>query len=417
MIHADYMTQPGGEQSTETVLQLGAGRFLRAFVDRFVHQANEAGQNVGSIVVVQSTPGKRADGLNQQPGGFQVLVRGILDGETIERIESVRSVRRALNAAEQWGEVLELARSNHLRYLVSNATEAGYALFDSDLLESDPPKSLPAKVTQLLWARYQAGGKPLLILPCELIEMNADKLRELVIHQSQSWSLPSEFLAYISTCTWLNNLVDCIVTSASPDHPLGVEDKLLVHAEPYALWAVERPTKNLCCERLEMRCSDRTAPIANVSLSPPQNETRTQPPFFEHPAIQWVDDLTPCYLKKVRILNGLHSAMVAKYLNSQFETVQQVLADRIAARWIRGLLFEEIVPTIAYRVSDVAQFADHTWDRLRNPFLAHRLQDIALNHADKVRVRLRPTYDEYVALFGKSPPRLGEVVRGQSSDL
>ena len=37
----------------ETILQFGAGRFLRAFADLFIHQANEEGQNVGRIVVVQ----------------------------------------------------------------------------------------------------------------------------------------------------------------------------------------------------------------------------------------------------------------------------------------------------------------------------------------------------------------------------
>jgi tagaturonate reductase len=374
---------------SETVLQLGAGRFLRAFVDRFVHQANESGQNVGSVVVVQSTPGQRADSLNKQPDGFQVLVRGISAGETIERVDPVRSIRRALNAAEQWGDILELARASTLRYLVSNATEAGYVLFDSDERSSEPPTSLPAKITQLLWARYQAGAQPLLMLPCELIERNADRLRELVIQQSLRWSLPTAFQAYVAeTCTWLNNLVDCIVTNAPVDHPLGVDDKLLVHAEPYALWAIERTCQNQ-----------------------PSDQTQVQTRLFDHPAIRWVDDLTPWYLKKVRILNGLHSAMVGKYLNSPFETVQQVLADREAACWVRGLLFEEIVPTISHRAADVALFADQTWDRLRNPFLAHRLQDIALNHADKVRVRLLPTYEEYVALFGKSPPKLGEVIR------
>ncbi|MDB5391847.1 MAG: Mannitol dehydrogenase rossman domain protein [Planctomycetaceae bacterium] len=365
---------------SETVLQLGAGRFLRAFVDRFLQQANDAGQNVGRVVIVQSTPGQRADKLNHQPDGFHVLVRGLDEGEIVERVDPVRSVGRALNANDQWEDVLDLSRSNALRYLVSNATEAGYVLSESDTPDSRPPKSLPGKITQLLWARFLAGGRPLVLIPCELIERNADKLRDLVLLQCQKWQLAPEFQAYVSeTCTWLNNLVDCIVTNAPADHPLAQQDNLLVQAEPYTLWAIERPAQGL-------------------------------PEFFRHPAIQWVDDLMPWYLKKVRILNGLHSAMVGKFLNSQFETVQQVLADRDAARWIRGLLFEEIVPTIAYRVPDVAQFADQTWDRLRNPFLAHRLQDIALNHSDKVRVRLQPTYEEYFKLFGSAPRHLAEVV-------
>jgi len=132
---------------------------------------------------------------------------------------------------------------------------------------------------------------------------------------------------------------------------------------------------------------------------------------FEHPAIQMVDDLQPYYLRKVRMLNGLHTAMVGKYLGTGFKTVQEILADKEATKWVRGLLYEEIVPTIAHRISGVAEFADQTFDRLRNPFLAHLLADIAANHEDKVRVRLQPTFDEYQKLFGKAPPRLSEGMK------
>ncbi len=364
----------------ETVLQFGAGRFLRAFLDRFIQHANDAGQAVGRIVVVQSTPGARADLLNAQPDGYQVLVRGYEEGRLIERVEPVRSVRRALLAEGQWDQVLEVARSPQLHTIVSNATESGYALAPGDVSDAVPPPSMPGKLTRVLWERFRTGGSPLVLLPCELFERNADRLRELVLGLARQWSLSAEFAVWVEReCLWLNNLVDCIITSPPADHPLAANDKLLVCAEPFALLAVERPRGH-------------------------------QTVLFEHPAIAVVDDVAPYHLRKVRILNGLHTAMVCKYLNAGFETVQQLLADREAVRWVRGLLYEEIVPVIAYRVDDVALFADQTWDRLRNPFLAHRLADIAMYHADKVRVRLQPTREEYEKLFGKPPPRLTEAL-------
>jgi len=64
----------------ETILQFGGGNFLRAFADLFVHEANQAGQNVGRIVVVQSTEGGRADLLNRQAGRYHVVVRGLENG-------------------------------------------------------------------------------------------------------------------------------------------------------------------------------------------------------------------------------------------------------------------------------------------------------------------------------------------------
>jgi len=364
----------------ETILQFGTGRFLRAFVDRFVHQANEAGHAVGRVVVVQSTAGSRAEGLAAQPEGYHVLVRGYEDGQLVDRVDAVRSVSRALVARDAWPEVLQVARSHALRFVVSNATEAGYVLDDNDRVDAAPPATLPAKLTRLLWERFQAGGSPLVMLPCELIERNADRLRDLVLTQAKRWSLPAPFADWVGKgCLWLNSLVDCIVTMPPADHPLAARDRMLVCAEPYALWAIGRPPG-------------------------------TDPGLWPHPAMHVVDDMTPYFLRKVRILNGTHSAMVAKFKRAGFETVQQVMADREAVRWVRGLMYEEIVPVLAYRVDDVGAFADQTFDRLRNPFQAHKLADIAAHHAEKVKVRLQPTHDEYLRLFGRPPRRLAEVL-------
>jgi tagaturonate reductase len=132
---------------------------------------------------------------------------------------------------------------------------------------------------------------------------------------------------------------------------------------------------------------------------------------FEHPAIQWVNSVDPYYLRKVRILNGLHTAMAAKFEPLGFETVLQVMRDKSALRWLRGVAYEEILPTIAQRVEDGALFADQVFERFANPFLAHRLADIAKNHEAKVNVRLRPTVADYRRLYGQAPRRLAEVVK------
>src|SRR5262245_37987934 len=103
----------------ETVLQFGSGRFLRAFADLFIHRANESGQNVGRVVIVQSTGGERASGLNQQSGRYHVVVRGLEGGQVVDRVEPVESVSRALPAATDWTAVCNLARSPDLRVIRS----------------------------------------------------------------------------------------------------------------------------------------------------------------------------------------------------------------------------------------------------------------------------------------------------------
>src|ERR671910_695319 len=196
----------------ETILQFGSGRFLRAFADVFIDQANRQGQNVGRVVLVQSTGGERADALARQGGKYHVVIRGLENGQVVDRVEEVGCLSRALVAASHWGEVRDVARSPDLRFVLSNTTEAGYALDESDTPESAPPKSFPAKLL----------------------------LRGALLGLAERWGLPPAFREWLAAgCVWVPTLVDRIVSGTPKDHPLLATDPMLIVAEPFAFWAME----------------------------------------------------------------------------------------------------------------------------------------------------------------------------------
>jgi tagaturonate reductase len=364
---------------SETILQFGAGNFLRAFVDLFVAQANRnAATALGKIVVVQSTGPERAEALNRAGGRYQVAIQGFHDGRVVDETEVADSISRALYAGTQWAEVLKVARSADLHWIVSNTTEAGFALDPADSAHgSDAPHSFPAKLLAVLLSRFEAGAAPVTILPCELIEHNAHRLRDLVVQQAAAWNVSSEALAWITgSCIWLNNLVDRIVPGAPKAHPLLGQDPLLLSAEPFAFWAIET----------------------------------TEPFALTHPAITTAADIQPYSLRKVRILNGAHTALVAHALPLGIETVREAVEHPEVGPWLEALLFEEIVPVLEGRCDDPAGFARATLDRFRNPFLEHKLSSIALNHEAKVRTRLAPTLADYREKFGRDPLRLAALI-------
>ncbi len=361
----------------ETILQFGTGRFLRAFVDRFVHEAQVGGQEIGSVVVVQSTGFEVADQINASRGIFHVAVRG-LQGSQIVRRDEVASVSRCLAVSRDGEELVRVACSPDLRFVVSNTTEKGYELDTNDARES--PKSFPAKLTHLLHARFQAGRPGLTLMPCELRDDQADELCGIVCQLADRWGLSTDFSDWVrEQCVWLNSLVDRIVVEAPSDHPLSEKDPLLVMAEPYALWALQVKPR-----------ADR---------------------FIEHPNIVRASDIRPYFLRKVRILNGAHTALVTKARHRGHTTVLQAMQDRSLSDWLERLLLQEIVPTLVDRVSDAEGFARETLTRFRNPFLAHKIADILKNHDAKVRIRLVPTRDEYRERFSREPELLSEVLR------
>jgi len=365
------------------ILQFGAGNFLRGFADFFVHELdqNPDAPRIGPVVVVQSTGRERADLLNEAGGRYHLVVQGYCDGQVVEETHRVEAISRALHAPSQWAEVLAAGSDPELLAILSNTTEAGLALDDADRFPgAEVPRSFPAKLLALLAARRAAGLAGPWIVPCELIESNGDRLRELVVEQAGRWQLSDDLIAWLTAdCRWVNSLVDRIVPGPPGAHPLLGTDPLLISAEPYALWAVETEAPDF--------------------------------PFARHPAIVLSPDIRPYTLRKVRLLNGAHSALVMRAVGTGLETVRECLKDREIGAWLEGLLFEEIVPVLEGRCEDPAGFAHAVLDRFRNPFLEHRLSAIALNHEAKVAVRLEPTLREYRERFGKDPERLAAVMK------
>ncbi|MBI4553306.1 MAG: hypothetical protein HY710_13670 [Candidatus Latescibacteria bacterium] len=74
------------------------------------------------------------------------------------------------------------------------------------------------------------------------------------------------------------------------------------------------------------------------------------------------------------------------------------------------------MPTLIGQVVDPASFAEQALERFANPFLDHKLMDIAVNHDAKVRLRLIPTYRAFLETFGHRPPRLGEIIQSVVGD-
>src|SRR5262245_12926658 len=227
-------------QLPETILQFGSGKFLRGFADLFIHQANQEGQAVGRVVVVQTTGDSRADQLNRQGGRYHVIVRGLEGGRVVDRVEESASISRSLVASRQWADVLAVARSPALRFILSNTAEEGYQLDQADTPAAAPPASFPGKLLLVLRERFLAGLPAVTVVPCELFEHNAQLLRGLLRDLAAKWALPPALTPWLEReCSWRNTLVDrIVVTPTGPDPRVG-PDEMAVVAEPYALWAVE----------------------------------------------------------------------------------------------------------------------------------------------------------------------------------
>ena len=372
----------------ETILQFGGGNFLRGFIDFFVDELNEKNLYAGNIVIVQSIGAGLTESVTKQEGLYTVLLRGIENGKQIERTRVITSVSRAINPTINHDEYIKIADNPNLRFVVSNTTEAGIVYKNTDKLTDVPQSSFPGKVASFLYKRYKVfngdATKGLVFIPCELIDDNGDKLKEIVLKLAQNWNLEQDFINWINNHNYFTNtLVDRIVPGYPEDatniwEKLGYEDEILVTAEIFEFFAIQPPTgaEHLADE----------LPMQKLSKN-----------------ILWTKDIKPYKLRKVRILNGAHtmSALIA-YLAGK-RTVREMVTDPVIGKFIEKGIYDEIVPVIDMPKDELTSFAKSVVERFENPYINHQLISISLNSVAKFKTRVLPTILDYYQKQGQIP--------------
>ena len=366
----------------ETVMQFGEGGFLRGFVDYFFKKLNDAGVYEGKVVVIQPIDKGMVNMLNDQNCEYNLYLRGLQNGKEVIEHTHVDVISRGINPYEDFDAYMALAENPDLRVIVSNTTEAGIEYLGTEKLDDKPAKSYPAKLTQFLYKRFQTGLKGFILLPCELIDHNADTLKECVLKYADLWELGDEFKNWLlSENDFCNTLVDRIVTgypraeAADICKELGYTDNLIDTAEIFHLWVIQGHHED-------------ELPLQKAGFN-----------------VIWTDNVDPYKKRKVRILNGAHTSMVLGARLYGLETVGQCLKDEKVSALLKKCIFEEIIPTIG-DTEDNRKFGAAVLERFSNPFIKHMLLSIALNSVSKFKARVLPTILEYKEEKGSYPQGL-----------
>ncbi|MDV4150460.1 tagaturonate reductase [Clostridium sp. AL.422] len=377
------------KQYKERIIQFGEGNFLRAFVDWIVDKMNDEIDFNTGVVVVQPLKEGMVKELNEQDGLYSLYIQGIENGEEKREVKIINSITRGINPYIEYEEYLKLAKNPYMRFIVSNTTEAGISYNKDDKYADDCPTSFPAKVAVLLYERYKEFNgdieKGFIFLPCELIEANGEKLKEVVITYAEEWNLGHDFVKWIDEANiFCNTLVDRIVPGYPKDKieeitkELGYTDKLVDEGEIFHLWVIEGP-----------KSIREEFPADNLGLN-----------------VLFVDDLKPYRSRKVRILNGAHTSMVAPALLYGIGTVKEAVDHDIVGSFINRCVFDEIVPTLDLPEKELIDFANDVMERFKNPFIKHYLMSISLNSMSKFETRVLPSILEYKNRFGTLPKNL-----------
>ncbi|WP_434036486.1 tagaturonate reductase [Formosa sp. 4Alg 33] len=371
------------------VVQFGEGNFLRAFVDYAFQELNKKANFNAGVAVVQPIDRGLVSMLNDQDGLYTLFMKGIKNGQETQEHELITNLVKSIDPYKSFKDYLELSKEEELEFIISNTTEAGIAYVESDTMGMQPPSSFPAKLTVLLYERFKYfngdASKGLTIIPCELINHNSETLKEIILKYIDLWNLENDFKSWLlDHSTFHSTLVDRIVPGYPKDEiedynkQLDYKDNLIVSSETFFLWVIQGDDK-----------LKQKLPFDKTDLN-----------------VLIVDNMQPYRTRKVKILNGAHTAMVPFCLLSGKETVKESVDDSFTGKFIKDTVFNEIVPTLDMDKEELRQFGEDVFDRFRNPFVKHMLSSIALNSISKFKVRVLPSLLDYIKINHKLPIHL-----------
>lgn len=388
-LNKKYSTQQNNAYPVK-VLQFGEGNFLRAFIDYFIDELNDRGLFGGSICVVQGLPQGHTEVLSQQDQLYTVVSRGLEDGNEREIVKIVTSIKASINPYEDFAAYFKQAENPDLRFVFSNTTEAGIVYSPEELLAEKLHASFPAKLTYFLWKRFEyfkgANDKGLIFFPCELIDNNGQKLKEIVLRLAKDWDLPATFVDWVCNHNTFNNtLVDRIVTGFPSDSfqalskRLGYVDNMLDTSELFHFFVVEGPA-----------FVKEEIPFDKAGLH-----------------VLWTQDASPYKNRKVRILNGGHTCMVLGAFLAGNQYVGEAVGTPLWNTYLKTAIFEEIIPALSskfvFHQNELESFANAVFDRFANPYIKHALLSIAFNSVSKINERVLPSIADFYACSGTLP--------------
>ena len=163
--------------------------------------------------------------------------------------------------------------------------------------------------------------------------------------------------------------------AAAFEEKLGYRDNIIDTSEVFNLWVIEGDKK--WADRLPVHKTD-----ANVI---------------------WTDDVKPYKKRKVRILNGAHTSTVLAAYLAGYDIVGDFMKDDTVRGFMNHVIYDEVIPTLDLPKEELESFAAAVNDRFANPFIRHKLLDIALNSCSKFNARCLPSLLEYVEEKGCLP--------------
>ena len=296
------------------IVHLGCGAFHRAHQALYTHHLLESTDSDWGICEVNLMPGNDRvliENLKKQQLLYTVAEKG---AESTE-LKIIGSMKEALHPEIDGCEGILNAMARPQTAIVSlTVTEKGYCadaasgqldlnnpLIKHDLENPTAPKSAIGYIVEALRLRREKGLKAFTVMSCDNVRENGHVAKVAVLGLAQARD--PQLAAWIEeNVTFPCTMVDRIVPAATPEtlqeiaDQLGVYDPCAIACEPFRQWVIE---DNFVNGR----------------------------PDWDKVGAQFVADVVPFEMMKLRMLNGSHSFLAYLGYLGGYETIADTVTN------------------------------------------------------------------------------------------
>jgi len=372
------------ERLTQAIVHVGVGSFHRAHQAVYLDELAQRG--------ITDEWGERGVGLLPQDKGMadallpqQCLYTLVERSAQQDKARVVGSMTGYLLAPEDPERVLARLANAATRIVSLTITEGGYnfdhatGAFDAenhavqhDLANPSTPTTVFGYICEALDRRRTAGLPPFTVLSCDNVQGNGAVARRVMTAFA---GLRDGSLAHWidANVAFPNSMVDRITPQTTDDdremvaRDFGIRDAWPVVTEPFTQWIVEDVFSN------------------------------GRPPLQEV-GVQFVDDVHPYEMMKIRLLNGSHVAMGYLGYLAGYRYVDEVMNDTHFRDFIRRMMDVEVTPLLPVVPGiDLDDYKRTLIERFANPKIKDQVQRICLDGSAKMPKFLLPSVSEALA--------------------
>ena len=387
-------------------IHFGAGNLFRAFHARIVQEMLNKGSLTRGIIVAEGFDYEIIEKMYKSHDNLGIVATLKSDGSIDKTV--VASVAESLpldtDNAIAYQRLKDIFSNPSLQMATFTITEKGYSLVNgkgetlpdvSADFQAGPgkPVSYMGKVASLLYARYQAGARPIAMVSTDNCSHNGDKLYHAVQAFASAWckngKVETGFEEYLNSekvsFTW--SMIDKI--TPRPDA------------------AVEKMLQEDGMEELDPVITSRhtyVAPFVNAEETEYlviEDDFPNQREKLEDGGVIFTDRETVDKVEKMKVctcLNPLHTSLAIFGCLLGYHKISEEMKDADLKKMVEIIGYKEGLPVVVNPgILNPEEFIRTVLEvRLPNPFMPDTPQRIATDTSQKLAIRFGETVKAYL---------------------